>query len=276
MTRLRIALRAGEPAVQPQRFVAEARHQLELVRDEQHRAAAAAELGKLVEALVRERLVADGQHLVHEQHVGIDVDGDRESKAHVHARGVGLHRRVDEVLELGERHDLVEARGDLALRQAEHHAVDEDVLASGDLRVESGAQLDERRDAAVDRTDPEVGLPMPAIIFSIVLLPDPLRPTMPNVLPGRTSNDTPFSASNDSSGRRSRRGARTAARSSASRTASVARSGGRSFERREPRWRSSLTLPPPAYRAADRRRSSRTQEHDGDRHRTASERHALP
>ena len=37
------------------------------------------------------------------------------------------------------------------LRQAEHDAVDEDVLAAGDLRVEAGAQLDQRRDAAVDR-----------------------------------------------------------------------------------------------------------------------------
>ena len=37
---------------------------------------------------------------------------------------------------------------DLALRQAEHDAVDEDVLAAGDLRMEAGAELDERRDAA--------------------------------------------------------------------------------------------------------------------------------
>ena len=43
------------------------------------------------------------------QHVGIDVDGDREAEPHVHARGVGLDRRVDEVGELGELHDLVEA-----------------------------------------------------------------------------------------------------------------------------------------------------------------------
>ena len=51
------------------------------------------------------------------------------------------------------------------------------------------------------RTTPEVGLPMPAISFSIVLLPEPLRPMMPNVLPAPTSNDTPLSASRASSGR---------------------------------------------------------------------------
>ena len=54
-------------------------------------------------------------------------------------------------LQLGELDDLVEALCDLALGQAEHDAVDEDVLAAGDLRMEAGAELDQRRDAAVDR-----------------------------------------------------------------------------------------------------------------------------
>ena len=82
--------------------------------DEHDRLAAAAELADLVQALAREGLVAHGQHLVDEQHVGVDVDGHREAEAHVHARGVGLDRRVDEALQLGEGHDLVEALLDLA------------------------------------------------------------------------------------------------------------------------------------------------------------------
>ena len=53
---------------------------------------------ELVEALVGEALVADGQHLVDQQHVGIDVDRHGEPEAHVHARRVGLDRRVDELL----------------------------------------------------------------------------------------------------------------------------------------------------------------------------------
>ena len=97
-----------------------------------------------------EALVADRQHLVDQQHFGIDVDGHREPEPHVHARRVGLHRRVDEVLQLGELDDLVEAALDLPLGEAEHDAVDEDVLAAGDLGVEAGAELDQRRDAAVD------------------------------------------------------------------------------------------------------------------------------
>ena len=44
---------------------------------------------------------------------------------------------------------------------------------------------------------------MPATTFSAVLLPDPLRPMMPNVQPGFTLNDTPRRAWNVSSGFRS-------------------------------------------------------------------------
>ena len=148
------ALGIAEPLhparIEPQRLVAEALDQAERMRDEQDRLAAALELGELVQALVREALVADGENLVDQQHVGIDVDRDRESEPHVHARRVGLDRRVDELLHLGELDDLVEASRHLALRETEHDAVDEDVLAAGNLRVKPGAQLDQRRDPAVD------------------------------------------------------------------------------------------------------------------------------
>ena len=59
------------------------------------------------------------------------MNGDGKPEPHVHAGRVGLDRRVDEILQLGELDDLVEPPGDLALGQAEHDAVDEDVLAPG-------------------------------------------------------------------------------------------------------------------------------------------------
>ncbi len=97
-----------------------------------------------------EAFVADGQHLVHQQDIGVDVNRDGKAQAHVHAGGVGLHRCVDEVLELGKLDDLVEAPRDLPAREAEHDAVDEDVLAARDLGMKSRAQFDERRHPAVD------------------------------------------------------------------------------------------------------------------------------
>ena len=144
---------------------------------------------------MREALVADGEHFVDEQHFGIDVNRDRESEPHVHAGRVGLDRRVDELRELGELDDLVEALLDLALRQAEHDAVDEDVLAAGDLRMKARRRARSApRSARARSRCPIVGFVMPATSFSAVLLPDPFRPMTPIVLPGGTANDTSFSA----------------------------------------------------------------------------------
>jgi hypothetical protein len=56
------------------------------VRDQENRLTATPELAELVEALVREAFVADRQHFVDEEDIGIDVDGDGEAEAHVHAR----------------------------------------------------------------------------------------------------------------------------------------------------------------------------------------------
>ena len=110
---------------------------------------AAAELADLVQALAGKGFVPHGQHLVDEQHLGIHVDGHGKPQPRVHARGVGLHGGVDEALELREGHDVREALLHLAAGQAEHDAVDVDVLAAADLGVEARAQLDEGGDAAL-------------------------------------------------------------------------------------------------------------------------------
>ena len=118
-------------------------------------------LGDARLALALEGLVADGEHLVDEQHVGVEVRGDREAQAQEHARRVRRHRRVDEVAELGERDDRVQALLDLLLDEAVQRAVEEDVLAPGEVAPEAGAELELRDDlaaagdaAGVQRHDP--------------------------------------------------------------------------------------------------------------------------
>ena len=87
--------------------------------------------------------VADGQHLVDEQDLGVDVDRDREAQPDVHARRVVPHRRVDELLEPGERHDVVEHAIDVGLLHAEDRRVEVHVFASRQIGVEAGAQLEQ-------------------------------------------------------------------------------------------------------------------------------------
>src|SRR5204862_6650714 len=82
---LGIAMARYTSLVQPQRLVAEPRHHIERVRDEQHGLPTPAELGELVQTLVGERFVADRQHFVDAQYVRVDVDRDREPETHVHA-----------------------------------------------------------------------------------------------------------------------------------------------------------------------------------------------
>ena len=79
------------------------------MRDEDDRPAALLELEDLAEALALELLVADREHLVEQQHVGLEVRRDREAEPHVHPRRVRADREVDEPLELGEGDDLVHA-----------------------------------------------------------------------------------------------------------------------------------------------------------------------
>ena len=125
-----------------------------VVRDEDDRAAPLLELEDLPEALALERLVADGEHLVEEEHVRLDVRRDREAEPHVHARRVGAHGQVDEVLEPGERDDLVELLADRDAPQAVDRAVQVHVLAAGQIGMEAGAELEQRADAAADGDAP--------------------------------------------------------------------------------------------------------------------------
>ena len=132
----------------------------------------------LLEALALERLVADREHLVEQQHVRVEVRRDREAEPHEHPRRVRAHRDVDEVLELRERDDLVEALADVRALQAEDRAVEVDVLAAGEVGMEAGAELEQRADPCRRRRrGPAIGLMIPARMRSSVLLPEPLRPT---------------------------------------------------------------------------------------------------
>src|SRR5690606_11585829 len=64
--------------------------------------------------------------------------------------GVALDGRVDEALDIAERDDLIEALVDLAPAHPEDCTVEVDVLAAGQLRVEAGADFEQRADPPVD------------------------------------------------------------------------------------------------------------------------------
>ena len=137
-------------------FLAQAPHRGHIVTHEQHRAALAfGDVLHLADGLLLEFRVADGQHLVHDEDLRLQVGGDGEAEPHLHAGRVALDGSVDIALAAGEIDDFVEFAVDLAPGHAHDGAVHVDVLAARHFRVEPGAHLEQRGDppANVDLAD---------------------------------------------------------------------------------------------------------------------------
>ena len=127
-----------------------------------------------VDALLLEGGVADGEHLVDEQDVGVELHEDGEREADLHPRRVVLQAQVDEVLELRELDRRVKASPRLRGAEPEHDGVDDDVLARGEVGVEADAELDEGAHApahadraAVDAVDPGDALHQRALAAAV-------------------------------------------------------------------------------------------------------------
>ena len=186
----RVAQLAHASLVEPEAAVGERRDRRHVVADEQHRPPCARDLAHLAEALALERRVADREHLVDDQDLRLQVRGDGEREAQLHAARVALDGRVDEPLDLGELDDLVELALDLPPLHAEDRAVEEDVLAARQLGMEARADLEQRADAAPHARLAGVGSVMRERIFRSVVLPAPLRPMIPTTSPRGTSKLT--------------------------------------------------------------------------------------
>ena len=73
---------------------------------------------------------------------------------------------------------------DLGLAHPEDRAVEVDVLATGEIGVEAGADLDQPGDPTAGPAPfPSSGSMTPEISFSSVLLPEPLSPISPMLSP---------------------------------------------------------------------------------------------
>ena len=68
-------------AVEHDHTLAHPLHRAGVVGDEHERRPGGDLLGDPAQALALKRLVADGQHLVDQHHVGVEVGGDRETRA---------------------------------------------------------------------------------------------------------------------------------------------------------------------------------------------------
>ena len=92
---------------------------IDAVADQQNRFSLLSEPPNAVEGLQAETRIADRQRFVDDEDIRVDRCRYREGQARLHPARIGAERLVDEFLELGEAHDLVQPRGDLGACQAQ-------------------------------------------------------------------------------------------------------------------------------------------------------------
>src|SRR5579871_2846733 len=94
-----------------------------------------------VEAPSLERGVTYGKHFIDDKDVRLKMRGDRKCEPHPHPARVVLNRCVDELLNPRKSDDFIKLACHFPPAHAEHRPVDKDVFATGELRVKSGAYL---------------------------------------------------------------------------------------------------------------------------------------
>src|SRR5205085_9727519 len=107
------------------------------------------EVANLVGALLLKVSVADGERFVDDGKSGIDIHGDGKREAHVHARRMRFHGAVEERSELGELEDRRQFLFDFGWGGTEECGVECGVVATAELRMKAGAELEDRRDGAL-------------------------------------------------------------------------------------------------------------------------------
>src|SRR5579863_3298333 len=79
-----------------------------------------------------------------------------KGKAHIHPAGVAFYRGIDEAIDFGEGDDLIELARDFGAAHSHDRAAQLDIFAPGQLRMETGADLEQATDTAV-KFDPSGG-----------------------------------------------------------------------------------------------------------------------
>ena len=101
-------------------------------------------------ALFLEQEVAHRQNLIGNQDIRLGDSGNGKSNARHHAAGIVFQRNVQKVPQFTEFHDFIKLGINVLRRKAEHRTVQIDVLTGCQIHIKAGAQLNQRRNGAVD------------------------------------------------------------------------------------------------------------------------------
>src|SRR5690242_21565815 len=91
----------------------------------------------LSKAFSLEFRIADGQYLIDDQDLRFQMRGHSECEPDLHARGEALYRSIQKLLHSGKGDNLVKLLRDLASCHPKDRAVQKDVFAAGQLRMQA-------------------------------------------------------------------------------------------------------------------------------------------
>src|SRR6185437_13982430 len=97
-----------------------------------------------------EVIVAHAEDLIHDQNFGIHVRRNGKAKARIHSGRIPFHRRIKKLFQLGEGHNLVKLLRDLGALHPKNGAVEINIFAPGQIRMESRAQFDQSAVPSID------------------------------------------------------------------------------------------------------------------------------
>ena len=101
-------------------------------------------------ALLLEHKVTHRQNLIAGQDIRLDLGRNGESQPRDHAAGIVFHRHIDKIPQFSKVDDIFEVLFHISAVVAQHRTVQKHVFPRGQIEVKARAQLDQRRNFAVD------------------------------------------------------------------------------------------------------------------------------
>ena len=117
--------------------------------DEQDRAALLGHITHFAQAFPLEFGIPDCQHFIHHQDLRFQVGSHGKGQAHIHARRITFDRRIDELLDFGKIHDLIELAVDLGPFHSQDGAVQVDILTPGQFGMKARAHFQQAGNPAL-------------------------------------------------------------------------------------------------------------------------------
>ena len=136
-----------------------------MTNEEDGAALALGDVFHLADGFLLELGIADSKDFVNDEDLGFQESRDGEAQTDGHTGGITLDRGIDIAFTTGEIDDLIQFGLDLIAGHAEDSAVHEDILPTGHLAMEAGADFKQRAYTAMGSYGPRCRSRHPAQQF---------------------------------------------------------------------------------------------------------------